>query len=113
MAELHFHQRLCKNVRDVVIHWDVFDLNFPVLDHFVNKVIADANVLGLCIKFIVLRQCDCTLIVTIDGQQFSVYTMYFTDEAAQLQRFFCGMHLCNIFSFSAREHDNMLFPGAP
>ena len=76
-------------------------------------MIVDVNVFGLCMKFIVLRQCNCALIGTIDGQQFSAHTTDFTDECAQSQYFFHGMHLCNIFSFGAREHDNMLLLGAP
>ena len=54
VVELRFCQRFCKDVCYIVVCWDVFNLNFPVLNRFANKMIVDVDVFGPRMEFIVL-----------------------------------------------------------
>ena len=66
MVEFGLCQWLGEYIHQVFISWYIFKCNFPVFNHFSDKVILDINVLGLCIKSVVLWQCNRPLVIAID-----------------------------------------------
>ena len=63
--EFCFCERLGKDVGNIVSGWNVSDHDFSVLNHFMNEVVAHVNVFCVRMKFFILSECDCSLIIAI------------------------------------------------
>ena len=63
--EFSFCKQLGKDVRNIVSSQNVSNCNFSVLNHFTNKVVAHINVFCVHVKFVILSECNCSLIITI------------------------------------------------
>ena len=63
--EFSFCEQLGKDVRNIVFGRDVSDLNFSILNCFMNEVVAHVNVFCACVKFVILSECDLSLIIAI------------------------------------------------
>ena len=63
--EFSFCEWLGKDVRNVVSSWNVLDCDFSVLNCFVNEVVVHINVFCAHMKFVILSECNCSLIIAI------------------------------------------------
>ena len=63
--EFCFCVRLGKDVGNIVSGQNVLDHDFSVLNRFANEVVAHVNVLCARVKFVVLSECDRSLIIAI------------------------------------------------
>ena len=63
--EFCFCEWLGKDVGNVVSGRNVLDHNFSILNRFANEVVVHVNVFCACMKFVILSECDHSLIITI------------------------------------------------
>ena len=63
--EFSFCEWLGKDVGNIVSGQNVLDCDFSVLSCFTNEVVVHVNVFCACMKFVILSECDCSLIITI------------------------------------------------
>ena len=63
--EFCFCERLGEDVGDIVSGRNVLDCDFSVLNRFANEVVAHVNVFCARVKFVVLSECDRSLIIAI------------------------------------------------
>ena len=71
--ELCLNKWFYKDISDIVIHRNVLHVNGAVLDGLANKMIMYVDVFRAHMEFIVLRERDSTLIVTIESGWFLIW----------------------------------------